>query len=352
MKSKDKTPDQTMTPPDTGIQRPRILFIGNQNSSFVHDDFKLLSSHYPVTALSLTQQGHPVRALPRFILTTLASLKKADLVFCWFANLESFLPIFFGKLLHKKTIVVAGGYDCANEPALKYGSFAHPLKRRLARFIFNHADLVLAVSHFTEREALGCTHPHQIKIIYNGLDVEKFSPGTHEKEPIILTVSRVDQLNVRLKGLKIFAEASAAFPSYQAIIIGPTEEPWKTELLSINPALIFTGGLPHDELVPWFRRARIYCQLSYRESFGLALVEAMSCGCLPITTDRGALPEVAGDCGITVPYDDVSATKAALAQAVQKTSGYQPSCRERVVNHFSLSVRDHELCKAIDSLHL
>jgi glycosyltransferase involved in cell wall biosynthesis len=339
-----------MKPDSPRKQRPRILFVGNQNSSFVANDYLLLQAHYPVTALSLTQGGSPIRSLPRFIIKLMAALGKTDVVFCWFANAESFLPVLLGRLLGKKTVVVAGGYDCANEPSFHYGSFAHPVKRHIAGYILNHADLILAVSKFTEHEAVSCSHPRRILTTYNGVDIEKFTPDTAGKEDLVLTIARVDRLNILLKGLRTFAEASRAIPQSQFVIIGPTEESCKQELLRINPALTFVGGLPHDDLVPWFRRAKVYCQLSYRESFGLALVEAMSCGCIPVTTDRGALPEVVGDCGLVVPYEDAPGTIAAISQASRRSPDSQTRCRQRVVSLFSLQGREEHLVKIIEDL--
>jgi len=32
------------------------------------------------------------------------------------------------------------------------------------------------------------------------------------------------------------------------------------------------------------------------------LVEAMACGCVPVVSDKGALPWIVGDSGIIVPY--------------------------------------------------
>jgi glycosyltransferase involved in cell wall biosynthesis len=339
-----------MSQEDQTKKEPRILFIGNQTSSFVFTDCQILQAHYPVISLSLTQHGRPARSLPRFILNTLRSLRKSDVVFCWFANAESLLPILFGRILQKKVIVVAGGYESANEPSINYGSFAHPLKRFIVSFIFNHADTVLAVSDFIQQEILSCTHPRRIITVYNGVDIVKFSPGNGQKEDIILTVARVDKLNTSLKGLRIFAEAAKDLPHFKAVIISPTEEPWRRELLKINPSLQFTGGLAHDDLVPWYKKTKIYCQLSYRESFGLALVEAMSCGCIPVTTDRGALPEVIGDCGLVVPYDDVEATKAALVKAAQMTANDEACSRQRAVSCFSLRSREGRLVKVIDDI--
>jgi glycosyltransferase involved in cell wall biosynthesis len=59
--------------------------------------------------------------------------------------------------------------------------------------------------------------------------------------------------------------------------------------------------------------ARILVLPSLHEGFGLPVLEAMALGVPVITSDRGALPEVAGDAGVTVKADDAAGLAAAIA---------------------------------------
>jgi glycosyltransferase involved in cell wall biosynthesis len=45
------------------------------------------------------------------------------------------------------------------------------------------------------------------------------------------------------------------------------------------------GRVPHEELPVWFSATDFYISGSHREGSGYALVEAISCGCLPVVTD-------------------------------------------------------------------
>jgi glycosyltransferase involved in cell wall biosynthesis len=64
--------------------------------------------------------------------------------------------------------------------------------------------------------------------------------------------------------------------------------------LAHNLNLIPTGYVETPELAALFRHAHAFVMPSLYEGFGLPLVEAMSCGCPVITSNRGSLPEVAG----------------------------------------------------------
>jgi len=64
--------------------------------------------------------------------------------------------------------------------------------------------------------------------------------------------------------------------------------------LAHNLNLIQTDYVKTPELAALFRNAHALIMPSLYEGFGLPLVEAMSCGCPVITSDRGSLPEIAG----------------------------------------------------------
>jgi glycosyltransferase involved in cell wall biosynthesis len=102
------------------------------------------------------------------------------------------------------------------------------------------------------------------------------------------------------------------------------------------------------QLVDAMASARVYTQLSAYESFGMAVAEAMLCGCAPVVSDRGALPEVVGDCGFIVPYGDVAATVQAIRAALEVGEEERKRYRQRIVENFSLESRRAQLLAALE----
>ena len=49
-----------------------------------------------------------------------------------------------------------------------------------------------------------------------------------------------------------------------------------------------------------FLKAKVYCQISVSESFGVSLLEAMACGCIPVVTDVDAMPMIVGASGVVI----------------------------------------------------
>lgn len=82
---------------------------------------------------------------------------------------------------------------------------------------------------------------------------------------------------------------------FQTVIYGPTAgSKLSTSNLARQPDLRNVGYVEAKDLASLFRNAHAFVMPSLYEGFGLPLVEAMSCGCPVITSDRGSLPEIAG----------------------------------------------------------
>jgi len=76
----------------------------------------------------------------------------------------------------------------------------------------------------------------------------------------------------------------------------------------------------------------------------------MACGCVPVVTDRGALPEVVGDTGFYVQYGDGKATAEAIGNAL--ISDREAIARKRIEDMFSLREREKVLIELIEKLYL
>lgn len=316
----------------------RIAFVYYDHSSFVHQDYEILSRHFDVKKVQYRKLGDVFRMA--------FYISRSDIVFSWFASGHSFLSVMFSRILGKRSVVVAGGYDVAFIPEIEYGQYTQGwMKRKYTDLTLKYADAILAVSQFTKREVLKRTRPRRLEVVYNGIDTEKFYPKG-EKEDLVITVASGSKNVVKLKGLDTFIEAARLLPNVKFLIIGVHEDALNI-LRSKSPENVETmGRVSQDELLECYRRAKVYCQLSYVESFGMALAEAMACGCVPVVTDRGALLEVVGDTGFYVPYGDERATAEAISMALVS----ERSPRERVERLFGIELREHRIIALIKEL--
>ena len=98
-----------------------------------------------------------------------------------------------------------------------------------------------------------------------------------------------------------------------------------------------------EKLLDYYQKAKVYVQVSAHEGFGVALAEAMACECIPVVTNRGAIPEVVGDVGYYVPYGDPKATAEAVKKALESDQSKGKMARERIKKYFSIERREKEL---------
>ena len=73
----------------------------------------------------------------------------------------------------------------------------------------------------------------------------------------------------------------------------------------------------------------------------------MSCGCIPIVTDKGALSEVVVNTGYCVPYGDVKATVEAIKKVLNAPEKMREKARKKIKDNFSLQRRENNLIKTI-----
>lgn len=318
----------------------KIAFVYYPRSSFVKQDWASLSRHFQIEVLSYKN--------PRDVFQMIGPIRRSDLMFSWFASGHSFAAVLFCKLLRKRSVVVAGGYDVACEPGINYGQYTLARHKRMyADYVLRNADIVLPVSEFTKSEVLARAKPKRVQVLYPGVDTDKFRPGG-EKEDLVMTVASGSGRTIRLKGLDSFLGAAALLPEVRFLVAGLSEND-RVELQSRSSENVSLHGyVSQEELLSHYQNAKVYCQLSYRESFGMALAEAMACGCVPVVTERGAIPEVVGDTGYYVPYGNAKAAAEAIEKALSLRNGLE--ARMRVEEKFSQKRREEKLLSLLRSL--
>lgn len=318
----------------------KIAFVYYPRSSFVKQDWASLSRHFQIEVLGYKN--------PRDIFQMIGPIWRSDLTFSWFASGHSFAAVLFSKLMRKRSVVVAGGYDVAYEPAINYGQYTLARRKRMyADYVLRNADIVLPVSEFTRSEVLARAKPKRVQVLYPGVDTDKFRPQGR-KEDLVMTVASGSGRTIRLKGLDAFIGAAALLPEVRFLVAGLSERD-REELQSRSTENVsLYGYVSWEELLSHYQKAKVYCQLSYRESFGMALAEAMACECVPVVTERGAIPEVVGGTGYYVPYGNAEAAAEAIEKALSSKSGQD--ARMRVEAKFSQKRREEGLLSLLESL--
>lgn len=89
------------------------------------------------------------------------------------------------------------------------------------------------------------------------------------------------------------------------------------EYIDNHEGIRVLGFIESKELSAVYRLATLYCQPSLYEGFGLPLLEAMTAGCLIISSNAGSLPEIYPEGTITFDPNEVNSIKEALSNALK-----------------------------------
>jgi glycosyltransferase involved in cell wall biosynthesis len=328
----------------------RILFVRPWEDTFIDADLKTLEKHFDVRVLDIPEDlslgmRDGARA-SKAIRDVTRGLLWADLAFTWFAGIHAELTVKLARILQKKVMLVVGGYEVAKIPEIGYGAQLDPAKAKSIGFVLRKVDRILAVSEFSKGEIMKCGEFPRLQVIRNAVDTQKFSPSTGKKENIVVTVAETNQMTIKRKGLETFVRAAALVPEAQFVLIGPIlDDSIESLRAKAGRNVEFAGRVSEEALIDYYRRAKVYCQLSIHEAFGVALVESMSCECVPVVTYHGSLPEVVGGTGFYAHYGDAEETARAIRQALASDKG--KAARGRVQSLFSFERREDELVRAV-----
>lgn len=92
-----------------------------------------------------------------------------------------------------------------------------------------------------------------------------------------------------------------------------------------------------DELAQLYSSVDVYVHMSYEDTFGKVVAEALACGTPAIVYDSTALPELVSDgCGYVVSTGDISGVYECIAKIRQNgKNAYSQACIDKVINNFS-----------------
>jgi glycosyltransferase involved in cell wall biosynthesis len=198
------------------------------------------------------------------------------------------------------------------------GIALHSYLHLCTRLALRRADLVLTVSEHARNEIA----------LYSGFDPGRIVPIPHAPTPDLRRVDDPERLaEVRqrhnlarpfvladaLKNPIVIVKAWRLLPPalrerYQMVffsrrpdplpVIREAEEAGHARLL-IRPS--------REDLIALYSMAEAFLFPSWIEGFGIPVLEAMTCGAPVIASDRGSIPEVAGDAALLVDANDAEA---------------------------------------------
>ncbi|NIJ45461.1 glycosyltransferase involved in cell wall biosynthesis [Wenyingzhuangia heitensis] len=303
-----------------------------------------------------------LRWIYRFLLPITVDLDKTDINHVTISGFP-FLPVIIAKHKYKTPIVLTEHGVFMRERLINLS--ASPMSYFLKSFLINFselvtkmayksADVVVSVNTYNLKWAqMYGADPKKCKVIYNGVDENKFVPKPkplkHKDTKVVVAAARIFELKDILTMIRSCAEVKKEIPNVKYIVYGNKdavpEYTTKCEELIIELELeeyFILAGLNTDP-PSIFVEGDISILTSISEGFPYTIIESMSCGVPVVATDVGGVKEAIDD-GVDgfvckpKDYKAIAEKVIILLKNEDLRKEMAQKSREKVVNNFTIEV--------------
>jgi glycosyltransferase involved in cell wall biosynthesis len=265
---------------------------------------------------------------------------KPDVIICHY--IFNALPLLiFKKLFNYRLFTFAIGSDVN----------LHKRWGWVKKIVYRGSDIIFAVAHDLKNkieEENGCT----VIVVPSGVDTSFFKAINSKvflrkkwdvkiDDIVILTVAKLNKrkgIHLLLKSLKIINNYKI-----KLLIAGTGRE--RTSLNKLVSKLqlkniSFLGFREEQELLELYNLADFFILPSFSEGLPVTLLEAMACGCVPITTDVGDIREVVidGFNGFIItpiePEKIAETVMKVISLSEEELTAIRSSAISTIVNHY------------------
>lgn len=284
------------------------------------------------------------------------SIKKLFILLNYF-NIKEFIKQYQPDILHVHYASSYGmlGAICGFHPYILsiWGSdiFSFPNKsffhKMLLKFNLKNADKLLGTSLNISNKVKEFSNKN-VEITPFGIDTEFFSPIQKECNEIIIgTIKKLDNIY----GIDILIKAFASLKNkikdknIKLLIIGDGKEyTYYNNLvkeLNIEEYTTFEGKVNYNDVVKYHNKIDIFINYSREESFGVSILEAMSCEKAVIASNVGGIPEIVKNNynGLLIEKENINELKNAINRLIHNEKlrlKLGKNAREYVLNNYSI----------------
>lgn len=172
------------------------------------------------------------------------------------------------------------------------------IRKSILKVAADKADQIIAISNSVKDSLInkGRINAKKIITVYNGIDTKKFIMRDDGEKNKIIYVGRLTYnkgVNVLVEALNLLKDTS-----YTLDIVGTGPElPNLQEQIrkfGLEDKIRLLGA--QNDVPSWLSKANIFVHPAiWEEGFGIAVVEAMSCGLIVVASNTGAMPEIIKD---------------------------------------------------------
>jgi len=267
--------------------------------------------------------GGPYPTWEQFALPKAAKKYGCNILHCTSntAPISTNIPLI--TILHDIIYMESSYYKILTGSATPYQKFGNAYRKLIVPRVVKNSDKIVTVSHFEKNriaEFFGMAGDEHLTAIYNGVSTH-FKPITdnnelkrvkekyHLPDNFFFFLGNTDPKKNTKGTLKAFSDFLKQSKSdYKLVMLDYDTNELEKLLDEIGDKqlinhIVLTGYVINTDLPAIYSLCAIFLYPSLRESFGIPMLEAMSCGVPVITSNTSSMPEVSGNAAhIIDPY--------------------------------------------------
>ena len=273
--------------------------------------------------MSLNIAPSLLQIIQRILQIISIDIPKVDLIHCSQAWIPALVALVTKKKWNCPIIVTEHGVAARNLslyymtifPDESSNNYLKLFSINISKIIFTTADIITPVCNANAvwEEILGANRS-KIRVIYNGVDTNKFKPvklsgeeyATRSyKKPTVVYIGRIEPLKDIANLIQSIHYIRNSIPDIQCLIYGSSDDfEYSFKLIEIIKALgleknvLFMGKTNQPEKI--YNLGEVVVLSSIAEGFPFTVIEAMACGKAVVSTDVGGVREVLEGCGLLV----------------------------------------------------
>jgi polysaccharide biosynthesis protein PelF len=289
---------------------------------------------YLYREMSLREALTVFQSLQRSLQILSIDIPKVDLVHCslvWVPSLVALVarakfgsPIIFTEhgVAYRELMLYYNAY-LFNEPSK---IFWKVVSRNIIRPLYESADVVAPVCKANAgwERALGA-NPSKIRVIYNGINTERFKPTVVQQEdnsPTVVSVARIDPFKDITTLAYAIKYAREKIPNIRCLLFGDSNNlDYSIRCVNVvkeqhlEPNFKFMGSTKEPEKA--YNLADVVVFNGITEGFPFAVIEAMACGKPIVATEIGGVAEALEGCGILIKSRDPESLAREIVRLLQ-----------------------------------
>jgi glycosyltransferase involved in cell wall biosynthesis len=312
-----------------------LQIIDKENEYFIFvkpdEDSSVLqeTSNFKIIELN----GGPYPTWEQIALPKAAKKYGCDVLHCTSNTAPFFTDIPLITILHDIIYMESSYFKILKSSASTYQKFGNIYRKLVVPRVVKKSKKVITVSHFEKNrigEFFGIKGDERLDAIYNGVS-EHFKHVTDKEvlkrvkekyklpEKYFFFLGNTDPKKNTKGTLKAFSDfLKQTGSNYKLVMLDYDKIELNKLLVEIKDTnlidhIILTGYVINTDLPAIYSQCDIFLYPSLRESFGIPMLEAMSCNVPVIASNTSSMPEVSGDAAhIINPFNPEEITQGII----------------------------------------